>query len=96
MRRLSAITIVAVLAFGLGACGKHGAKNVYACPNNGPKRRFQDREVGQARGRDVVALSRLVDGEQQGLADRRLRLRAREGSLRAARRSARSASSTCR
>ena len=36
MRLLSAIAIVAVLAFGLGACSSHNAKNVYACPNKGP------------------------------------------------------------
>jgi ABC-type amino acid transport substrate-binding protein len=36
VRRLSAITIVAVLAFGMSACGKHNAKNVYACPDKGP------------------------------------------------------------
>jgi ABC-type amino acid transport substrate-binding protein len=53
VRRLSAIAIVAVLAFGLGACGKHGAKNVYACPNNGPKVGFK----GEKSGKLAVATS---------------------------------------
>lgn len=36
MRRLTAFVVVMVLAAGLGACSKHGAKNVYSCPNKGP------------------------------------------------------------
>ena len=36
MRRLTAFVTVVVLAAGLGACGKHGAKNVYGCPDKGP------------------------------------------------------------
>jgi hypothetical protein len=47
MRRLSAIAIVAVLAFGLGACGKHNAKNVYACPNKGPGVGFKGVKSGK-------------------------------------------------
>jgi polar amino acid transport system substrate-binding protein len=35
VRILTAIVTVFVLAAGLGACGKHGAKNVYSCPNKG-------------------------------------------------------------
>lgn len=35
MRKLTAFVTVVVLAAGLGACGKHGAKNVYGCPNKG-------------------------------------------------------------
>jgi polar amino acid transport system substrate-binding protein len=35
VRRLTAFVTIAVLAIGLSACGKHGAKNVYSCPNKG-------------------------------------------------------------
>jgi ABC-type amino acid transport substrate-binding protein len=47
VRRLSAITIVAVLAFGLSACGKHNAKNVYSCPNKGPGVGFKGVKSGK-------------------------------------------------
>jgi hypothetical protein len=47
VRRLSAIAIVAVLAFGLSACGKHNAKNVYACPNKGPGVGFKTVKSGK-------------------------------------------------
>lgn len=47
MRRVSAIAIVAMLAFGLGACGKHNAKNVYACPNPGPSVGFKGVKSGK-------------------------------------------------
>ena len=36
MRRLTTLAIVVVLAAGSAACSKHGAKNVYSCPNKGP------------------------------------------------------------
>lgn len=35
MRALKVLVAVVVLVAGLGACGKHGAKNVYSCPNKG-------------------------------------------------------------
>jgi polar amino acid transport system substrate-binding protein len=47
MRRLSTLVMVAALAFGLSACGKHGAKNVYACPNKGPKVGFNAVKSGK-------------------------------------------------
>jgi polar amino acid transport system substrate-binding protein len=36
VRRLTTLAIVVVLAAGSGACSKHGAKNVYSCPDKGP------------------------------------------------------------
>lgn len=36
VRRLTTLAIVVVLAAGVGACSKHGAKNVYSCPDKGP------------------------------------------------------------
>jgi ABC-type amino acid transport substrate-binding protein len=58
MRRLNAIAIVAVLAFGLSACGKHNAKNVYACPNKGPGVGFK----GVKSGKLTVATSLPATG----------------------------------
>jgi polar amino acid transport system substrate-binding protein len=37
VRRLTTLAMVVVLAAGVGACSKkHGAKNVYSCPDKGP------------------------------------------------------------
>jgi ABC-type amino acid transport substrate-binding protein len=47
VRRVSAFCIVVVLACGLGACGKHAAKNVYPCPNKGPKVGFTGVKSGK-------------------------------------------------
>ena len=58
MRRLTTLAIVVVLAAGLGVCSKHGAKNVYSCPDKGDGRRLQRREVGQAHRADRAAGSR--------------------------------------
>jgi polar amino acid transport system substrate-binding protein len=35
VRACKVLVAVVVLVAGLGACGKHGAKNVYSCPNKG-------------------------------------------------------------
>ena len=47
MRRLTTFAIVVVLGMGLGACGKHGAKNVYSCPNKGPGVGFKGVKSGK-------------------------------------------------
>jgi polar amino acid transport system substrate-binding protein len=47
VRRLAALVSVVVLAGGLGACSKHDAKNVYACPNKGPSVGFKGVKSGK-------------------------------------------------
>jgi ABC-type amino acid transport substrate-binding protein len=47
VRRLTTLVIVAVLAVGLSACGKHGAKNVYSCPNKGSGVGFKNVKSGK-------------------------------------------------
>ena len=47
MHRLTTFAVVVVLAAGLGACGKHGAKNVYTCPNQGPGVGFNSVKSGK-------------------------------------------------
>jgi Bacterial extracellular solute-binding proteins, family 3 len=47
VRRLTTCAIVAVLALGLSACGKHGAKNVYSCPNKGSGVGFKSVKSGK-------------------------------------------------
>ena len=47
MRRLTTLAIVVVLAAGVGACSKHGAKNVYSCPDKGPDVGFSSVKSGK-------------------------------------------------
>jgi ABC-type amino acid transport substrate-binding protein len=54
VRRLSAFVTVVVLAVGLSACGKHGAKNVYSCPNKGPGVGFEGVKSGKVTVQTVL------------------------------------------
>jgi polar amino acid transport system substrate-binding protein len=47
VRRLTAFVSVLVLTVGLTACGKHNAKNVYACPNPGSSVGFKGVKSGK-------------------------------------------------
>jgi ABC-type amino acid transport substrate-binding protein len=47
VRRLTAFVVVVVLAAGFGACSKHGAKNVYSCPDKGPSVGFSGVKKGK-------------------------------------------------
>ena len=47
MRKISVVLAVVVLGAGLGACGKHGAKNVYSCPNKGSGVGFEGVKKGK-------------------------------------------------
>jgi polar amino acid transport system substrate-binding protein len=47
VRALKVFVAVVVLVAGLGACGKHGAKNVYSCPNKGAGVGFKSVKKGK-------------------------------------------------
>jgi polar amino acid transport system substrate-binding protein len=47
VRAFKVLVAVVVLVGGLGACGKHGAKNVYSCPNKGSGVGFQATKKGK-------------------------------------------------
>jgi ABC-type amino acid transport substrate-binding protein len=47
VRKPTAFLTVLILAAGLGACARHNAKNVYACPNKGPGVGFKGVKSGK-------------------------------------------------
>jgi polar amino acid transport system substrate-binding protein len=47
VRRLTVFVSILILAGGLSACSKHGAKNVYACPNKGADVGFKGVKSGK-------------------------------------------------
>jgi polar amino acid transport system substrate-binding protein len=54
VRRLTAFVVVVALAAAMSACGKHGAKNVYGCPNRGPGVGFNGVKSGKVTVQTVL------------------------------------------
>jgi ABC-type amino acid transport substrate-binding protein len=63
VRKLATVSLVVMLAVGTGACSKHGAKNVYSCPDKGDGVGFTAVKKGKLTVQTALPAPRFWEGK---------------------------------